>query len=59
MDKIQNWRAKNDLPFPDFPVDKIAEFKGKIEYPPTNSAAHSKAMKVVSSEQWLMATPTG
>jgi len=37
IEKVQNWREHSDLPFPDFPVEKIAEFSGTIEYPPVGS----------------------
>ena len=33
IEKIQHWREHNELPFPDFPIEKIAEFNNKIEYP--------------------------
>jgi MscS family membrane protein len=41
MEKIQMWRERSDLPFPDFPSDKIAEFSGTIEYPPAGSAVRA------------------
>jgi MscS family membrane protein len=43
--KVQTWREHSDLPFPDFPIEKIAEFNGRIEYPPADSAVKSKNMK--------------
>jgi MscS family membrane protein len=36
--KVQDWRESNELPFPDFPIQKIAEFSHTIEYPPARSA---------------------
>lgn len=36
--KIQSSREQSDLPFPDFPSEKIAEFRGAIDYPPGDSA---------------------
>jgi MscS family membrane protein len=36
--KVQDWRESNELPFPDFPIQKIAEFSRTIEYPPGGSA---------------------
>ena len=49
--KVQTWREQSDLPFPDFPVEKIAEFSGTIEYPPTGSAVKSKNAKAGTTEQ--------
>jgi MscS family membrane protein len=49
--KIQNWREQSDLPFPDFPLEKIAEIKGTIEYPPAGSAIKAKQMKARKAEQ--------
>jgi MscS family membrane protein len=48
--KVQTWREQSDLPFPDFPVEKIAEFSGTIEYPPGDSAVKSKNAKAGSTE---------
>jgi MscS family membrane protein len=47
--KVQTWREHSDLPFPDFPVEKIAEFDGAIEYPPAGSAVKSKNAKVLGA----------
>ena len=41
MEKIQTWRERSALPFPDFPSEKIAEFSGTIEYPPAGSAVRA------------------
>jgi MscS family membrane protein len=49
--RIQTWREHSDLPFPDFPVEKIAEFRGTIEYPPAGSAVKSKSAKAASIDQ--------
>jgi len=42
MEKIQNWRESSSLPFPDFPIEKIAEISDTIEYPPAGSAVKAK-----------------
>jgi MscS family membrane protein len=42
MEKIQKWREHSSLPFPDFPIEKIAEFSDTIEYPPGGSAVKTK-----------------
>jgi MscS family membrane protein len=49
--KVQTWREHSDLPFPDFPIEKIAQFKGTIEYPPTGSAIKHKSAKAGFGEQ--------
>ena len=49
--QVQTWRERSDLPFPDFPVEKIAELDGTIEYPPADSAVKSKNAKAASAEQ--------
>jgi len=41
IEKIQRWRERSDLPFPDFPSEQIAEFSGTIQYPPAGSAVKS------------------
>ena len=51
MKKIQTWRDHSDLPFPDFPIEKIAEINGTIEYPPPGSAMKSKGAKAGIREQ--------
>jgi MscS family membrane protein len=51
IEKIQQWREQSNLPFPDFPTERIAEIKGTIEYPPSGSAAKSKTMKAGGTEQ--------
>jgi MscS family membrane protein len=33
MEKIRHWREHNELPFPDFPIEKISEFSDTSEYP--------------------------
>ena len=43
--------SSSDLPFPDFPIEKIAEFSGTIEYPPAGSAVKSKSAKAGSIDQ--------
>jgi MscS family membrane protein len=42
METIQKWREHSSLPFPDFPIEKIAEFSDTIEYPPAGSAVKTK-----------------
>jgi MscS family membrane protein len=42
IEKIRHWREHNELPFPDFPIEKIAEFRGAIEYPPAGSVVKAK-----------------
>jgi len=49
--QVQTWRERGDLPFPDFPVEKIAEFSGTIEYPPASSAVKSKNATAGTTEQ--------
>ena len=49
--KVQTWREQSDLPFPDFPIEKIAEFSGTIEYPPSGSAVKSKNARAGTTEQ--------
>ena len=51
MKQIQTWREHSDLPFPDFPTEKIAEFSDTIEYPPAGSAVKSKKAKAGVVEQ--------
>jgi MscS family membrane protein len=51
MEKIQTRREHSDLPFPDFPIETIAEIDGTIEYPPSGSALRTKKMKAGSPEQ--------
>jgi MscS family membrane protein len=51
IEKIQQWREQSNLPFPDFPTDRIAEIKGTIEYPPSGSAVKSRTMKAGGTEQ--------
>jgi MscS family membrane protein len=50
-EKIRNWRERNELPFPDFPNEKIAAFNGTIEYPPAGSAVPGKEIKSDKPEQ--------
>ncbi|MFY9676868.1 MAG: mechanosensitive ion channel domain-containing protein [Terriglobales bacterium] len=41
--QVQEWRAQNQLPFPDFtPADK-ASFRGSIPYPPPESSVAKKS----------------
>ena len=49
--QVQTWRESNGLPFPDFPVEKIAELDGTIEYPPAGSAVKSKNAKAGTTER--------
>jgi MscS family membrane protein len=49
--KIQNSREQSDLPFPDFPIERIAEFRGAIEFPPAGSAVNRKNAKAGTTEQ--------
>ena len=36
-EKVQQWREHNEIYLPNFPVDKIEEFKGTLPYPPEGS----------------------
>jgi MscS family membrane protein len=51
IEKVQHWREHSDLPFPDLPVERIAELDGTIEYPPAGSAVKSKNAKAGTTEQ--------
>jgi MscS family membrane protein len=51
IEKVQHWREHSDLPFPDLPVERIAELDGTIEYPPAGSAVKSKNANAGTTEQ--------
>ena len=36
-EKVKHWREHNEIYLPDFPADKIEEFKGTLPYPPEGS----------------------
>ena len=36
---VREWRAKGELPFPDFPTSTQAELRRTLDYPPRGSAA--------------------
>ncbi len=36
--QVRQWRDKGELPFPDYPRERIAEIENKLEYPPRDSA---------------------
>jgi MscS family membrane protein len=42
MEKIQDWREHSKLPFPDFPIEKIAEFSDTIVYPPAEPTVKTR-----------------
>jgi MscS family membrane protein len=35
---VRDWRARGDLPFPDFPGEQVAEMRDALPYPPADSA---------------------
>jgi MscS family membrane protein len=39
-EKVQKWREHNEIYLPNFPADKIEEFKGTLPYPPEGSPEH-------------------
>ena len=39
-EKVQQWREHNEIYLPNFPADKIEEFKGTLLYPPAGSPEH-------------------
>jgi len=39
-EKVQQWREHNEIYLPNFPADKIEEFKGTLPYPPAGSPEH-------------------
>jgi MscS family membrane protein len=39
-EKVKHWREHNEIYLPDFPADKIEEFKGTLPYPPEGSPEH-------------------
>jgi MscS family membrane protein len=45
METVRRWREQGELPFPDFPPERISEMRGKIEYPPPDSALRDKRKK--------------
>jgi MscS family membrane protein len=40
--QVHQWRAEKDLPFPNFPPERIARMADTIEYPPSDSALRDK-----------------
>jgi MscS family membrane protein len=36
--RVRHWRADQDLPFPNFPPERIAQMADTLEYPPPDSA---------------------
>jgi MscS family membrane protein len=38
--QVRQWRDKHELPFPNYPPERIAEIENKLEYPPPDSALH-------------------
>ena len=40
--KVLQWRTQRDLPFPNFPPERIAQIRDTIEYPPSDSALRNK-----------------
>ena len=43
--QVADWRAENNLPFPDFSQDDKAELAGRLDYPPAGSVGASKDSK--------------
>jgi MscS family membrane protein len=43
INRVQDWRRNNQLPFPDFHEKNIAEFKNKMEYPSPESAVNRRS----------------
>jgi len=39
-EKVQHWRERNEIYLPNFPDNKIEEFKGTLPYPPEGSPEH-------------------
>ena len=42
-EKVQHWRERNEIYLPNFPADKIEEFKGTLPYPPEGSPEYREA----------------
>jgi MscS family membrane protein len=40
--KVSQWRAEKDMPFPDFPPERIEQIIDTLEYPPPDSALRNK-----------------
>ena len=40
--QVRQWRAQKDLPFPNFPPERIAEMTDTLDYPPSESALRDK-----------------
>jgi len=40
--RIQEWRRKQELPFPDFGPDAVAGFENRITYPPEDSVVREQ-----------------
>jgi MscS family membrane protein len=38
---VKGWRDKGDLPFPNYRAERIAEMRGRLEYPPPDSAVRA------------------
>ena len=45
METVRRWREQGEMPFPDFPPERISEMGGTIEYPPPDSALRDKRRK--------------
>jgi MscS family membrane protein len=43
INRVQDWRKNNQLPFPDFPRESIAQISDKMEYPARESAMRTRA----------------
>ena len=41
-EKVQHWRERNEIYLPNFPADKIEEFKGTVPYPPEGSPEYQE-----------------
>ncbi len=39
---VKGWRDKGDLPFPNYRPERIAEMRGRLEYPPLDSAVRTE-----------------
>lgn len=43
--KVEEWRARGELPFPDMAAERKRTLEGSIEYPPRGSALRKDAMR--------------
>ena len=41
-EQVRQWRAQKDLPFPNFPPERIAQMTDTLDYPPSGSALRDK-----------------